>query len=105
IKHPMDLGSMTKKLKGLAYKSKQDFYDATMTNLNNGVPTGPLVLQPHNVIGGGESTDWCTVKMKVYDMRYCACCRWEGEMIVQVRAYIDTDLLQRAVTGASKDVR
>ncbi|KAJ6019034.1 hypothetical protein N7499_009812 [Penicillium canescens] len=27
IKHPMDLGSMTKKLKGLQYKSKQDFVD------------------------------------------------------------------------------
>ncbi|KAI9823289.1 MAG: Transcriptional activator spt7 [Thelocarpon impressellum] len=27
IKHPMDLGSMTKKLKSLAYKSKQDFVD------------------------------------------------------------------------------
>ncbi|KAJ5174417.1 uncharacterized protein N7482_000294 [Penicillium canariense] len=27
IKHPMDLGTMTKKLKGLQYKSKQDFVD------------------------------------------------------------------------------
>ncbi|KAJ5132845.1 hypothetical protein N7448_007003 [Penicillium atrosanguineum] len=27
IKHPMDLGSMTKKLKGLQYRSKQDFVD------------------------------------------------------------------------------
>ncbi|KAJ5760987.1 hypothetical protein N7520_008143 [Penicillium odoratum] len=27
IKHPMDLGSMTKKLKGLQYRSKEDFVD------------------------------------------------------------------------------
>ncbi|KAJ5721782.1 uncharacterized protein N7483_009716 [Penicillium malachiteum] len=27
IKHPMDLGSMTKKLKGIQYRSKQDFVD------------------------------------------------------------------------------
>ncbi|KAJ5104119.1 hypothetical protein N7532_004648 [Penicillium argentinense] len=27
IKHPMDLGTMTKKLKGLQYRSKQDFVD------------------------------------------------------------------------------
>ncbi|KAI9844904.1 MAG: Transcriptional activator spt7 [Sclerophora amabilis] len=27
IKHPMDLGSMTKKLKSISYKSKQDFVD------------------------------------------------------------------------------
>ncbi|KAI9822493.1 MAG: Transcriptional activator spt7 [Pycnora praestabilis] len=27
IKHPMDLGSMTKKLKGIQYKSKQEFVD------------------------------------------------------------------------------
>ena len=30
IKHPMDLGTMTKKLRGLSYKSKKDFVDDLM---------------------------------------------------------------------------
>lgn len=68
-----------------------------------------------NVIGGGEGEEWCTVEMvnegktrseDRYDQTYAWCCRWalqEGEWrIVQVRAYLDTGLVDRVVAANEK---
>jgi len=89
------------------YNSKQAFLDATFQVLNKKVLGGPLRLRTINVIGGGDS-DWATVEMEAidakcnngmtYDMRYCWVVRFgQDGLIEQVRAYIDTDLLVRAI--------
>ncbi|KAK5944042.1 hypothetical protein PMZ80_003323 [Knufia obscura] len=90
-----------------SYSSKQDFLDATFQVLNKKVLGGPLKLRIVNVVGGGDS-DWATVEMEAidakckngmtYDMRYCWMVRFGSTgMIEQVRAYLDTDLLARAI--------
>lgn len=90
-----------------SFDSKQDFLDATIQVLNKKVLGGPLRMKTTNVVGGGES-DWATIEMEaidakckngmIYDMRYCWVVRFgHNGMIEQVRAYLDTDLLARAI--------
>ena len=96
------------------YNSKQEFIDATLSVLGNQVLKEPLRMQPHNAVVGSPSEDGgqqAVVEMKAvdaecrngmtYDMTYCWVCTFidvEGEKkISRVRAYIDTDLLTRAV--------
>ncbi|EXJ67237.1 uncharacterized protein A1O5_09884 [Cladophialophora psammophila CBS 110553] len=102
------------------YTSKQDFMENTLKVLRERVLTEPLRLQVRNVVvsGGGESEGqgegkdeeidgdavvelealdaWCKNGL-AYDMRYCWVCKFAAGKIVQVRAYIDTDLLTRAM--------
>jgi len=90
-----------------SYKSKQEFLDATIEVLRNKVLTGPLSFKPVTVLGGGDS-EWATVEMEAidakcrngmtYDMRYCWLVRFgDNDKIEQVKAYLDTDLLVRAI--------
>lgn len=90
------------------YDSKQAFLDATIEVLNGKVLDGPLLLRTVNVVGGGSESEWATVELEaidakcrngmVYDMRYCWNVRFgKDDMIEQVRAFLDTDLLERAI--------
>lgn len=90
-----------------SYSSKQEFLDATIQILNNKVLGGPLRFRPINVVGGGEDNQ-ATVELEAidatckngmtYDMRYCWIVRFGGSgKIDKVRAYLDTDLLARAI--------
>jgi len=88
------------------YNSKQAFLDATIEVLNKKVLGGPLLMRITNVAVGG---DYATVELEAidakckngmtYDMRYCWVVRFgkESGLIEEVRAYIDTDLLSRAI--------
>jgi ketosteroid isomerase-like protein len=79
-------------------------------------PLAPMKQVVTNIIGGGESEDWCVVEMvnegrtksgERYDQTYAWCCRWEqrdGEWrIVQVRAYLDSGLVDRVVAAGEKE--
>ncbi|KIY02668.1 uncharacterized protein Z520_01133 [Fonsecaea multimorphosa CBS 102226] len=100
------------------YTSKQDFIDNTLKVLRERVLTEPLRLGVRHVIvspvgeEGKEGKDEeiegeVVVELEAldavcrnglpYDMRYCWICKFARGKIVQVRAYLDTDLLTRAI--------
>ncbi|KAF5346971.1 hypothetical protein D9758_010120 [Tetrapyrgos nigripes] len=73
-------------------------------------PSTPMNFKAHDIIGGGPDEEWCTVEMKNegkarngmrYDQTYAWCVRWakDEERIVQVRAYVDSGLVDRIVEG------
>ena len=89
------------------WPSKKAFTDATLEILNNKVLAGPLCFKPVHVIAGADG-EWANVEMEAmdakckngmpYDMRYCWNVRFGSSgKIEQVRAYIDTDLLAKAM--------
>ncbi|KAK0272638.1 hypothetical protein LTR91_017865 [Friedmanniomyces endolithicus] len=67
----------------------------------------PLALKVVNVVGGGADQDWATVELEAngvckngmsYPQRYAWVMRFdESGTIVQVRAYLDSALVQKAV--------
>ncbi|EXJ59796.1 hypothetical protein A1O7_03943 [Cladophialophora yegresii CBS 114405] len=94
------------------YTGKQDFVDNTLKVLRERVLTEPLRLEVSNVIGTleGEGDDIhgeVAVELAAveavckngltYDMRYAWICKFQRGRIVRVRAYLDTDLLTRAM--------
>ena len=100
---------MSQSTLGGTYHSKSAFREKTMGRLAPLLDQStPMRITPHNVIGGGDSDEWCTVEMKNegkanngmrYDQTYAWCVRWKQneELIVQVRAYLDTGLVDRLV--------
>ncbi|KIW74838.1 hypothetical protein Z517_11608 [Fonsecaea pedrosoi CBS 271.37] len=101
------------------YTSRQEFLDNTLKVLRERVLTEPLRLEVRNIVvsstasGGGEegkdeeidgdvvveleALDATCKNGLPYDMRYCWVCKFAHGKIVQVRAYLDTDLLTRAL--------
>lgn len=96
------------------YTNKQAFVDATLSLLRDRVLTEALRIEVFRVIGGGPDSDWAAVQLRAaegtrcknglpYDMQYCWTCRFgkdggpEEGKIVEVIAYLDTDLLSRAI--------
>lgn len=90
------------------YASKKAFLDATIEVLNGKVLDGPLLLRTVNVIGGGSESEWAAVELEAidakcrngmtYDMHYCWNVRFgKNDKIEQVRAFIDTGLLDKAI--------
>lgn len=89
------------------YSTRDDFVKNTITVLREKVLTEPLRLRVLSVTGGGDGADWSTVEMEAidakckngltYDMRYCWVIRWQEETMVEVRAYLDTELLTKAI--------
>jgi len=88
------------------YHDKADFQKRTLGVLNDNVLKEPLRVYVVNVQGGGES-DQAAVELKAdsvcknglkYDMTYCWVLKFNTDrQIERVRAYIDTDLLTRAI--------
>jgi ketosteroid isomerase-like protein len=80
------------------YHSKHEFTSATFGKLGQVLPQGArLVVQ--NVLMDG---DWAVVELRSmasakngmrFDNRYCWLCRFEGDQIVEVRAYLDSWLV------------
>jgi len=71
-------------------------------------PSTPMLLKIKNIIGGGEDEEWCTVEMENegkckngmdYNQRYSWNVRWEGNVVIEVRAYLDTALLRDVIEG------
>lgn len=96
------------------YTSLHSFLDATIQVLGNDVLKEPLRLQVKNVIAmpvsGGTyavvelaAVDAECQNGMTYNMKYCWVVRYDDdEKIVEARAYLDTDLLRRAIEGNRK---
>ena len=110
------------------YDSLSHFLEETLSLLGTSVLTAPLRINAYNVIVAAPSTDGkqqAVVEMNAidakcqdgmtYDMTYCWVCTFVdssgqgegkqgigGRMIGKVRAYIDTDLLTRAIAHNHK---
>ena len=86
------------------YHSKADFRAHTFARLNTVLREGILLRVTH-VIAHGE---WAVVELqalstalngKPFDNRYCWVIRFDGEFIVEVRAYLDSALVQKLIDG------
>jgi ketosteroid isomerase-like protein len=86
------------------YRSKQDFHAHTFARLNRILPGGTQ-LHVEQVLTDG---DWAVVELRShatarngmrFDNRYCWVMRFAGHTIVEVRAYLDSALVQRLIDG------
>ncbi len=91
------------------YHSKQEFLAGTFAKLHKVLPDGTQ-LSTRNILIDG---DWAIVELRSmataldgmrFDNHYCWLCRFEGETIVEVRAYLDSwlvgELFRRNPLGA-----
>jgi ketosteroid isomerase-like protein len=84
------------------YLSKDEFRAHTFTRLNKILPGGAQ-LHVQSILTDG---DWAIVELRSYavaksgmrfDNRYCWVIRFKDEMIVEVRAYLDSALVQKLI--------
>ena len=100
------------------YHSKADFVAHTFEKLNKVLAQGTQLHVEHALISG----DWAVVELHSlataknglrFDNRYCWVCRFSGDKIVAVRAYLDSALVARLfqenpiseAAGASGDAK
>jgi uncharacterized protein len=85
-----------------AYKTKADFLAHTLHRLNK-LLTGDLVLNVDHIMVSGdtaavEMTSASTARNgKPYVNRYCWIARFEGGVIKEVRAYLDSFLVHQTI--------
>lgn len=84
------------------YQSKEQFFSNTFAKLNKVLPGGAQ-LNVENVLTSG---DWAVVELRSiaiarngmrFDNRYCWVVRFENGSIVQVRAYLDSAMVQKLI--------
>jgi uncharacterized protein len=82
------------------YRSKAEFQQHTFAKLAKVLPSGTQLHVTSLVTSG----DWAVVELQSmatakngmrFDNRYCWVCRFDGGKIVEVRAYLDSALVQR----------
>jgi ketosteroid isomerase-like protein len=82
------------------YHSKPDFLAHTFEQLAKVLPQGAQLHVEHALVAG----DWAVVELHSlataknglrFDNRYCWVCRFSGDKIVEVRAYLDSALVAR----------
>ncbi len=82
------------------FLSKADFVAHTFAKLAKVLPQGTQ-LHVENIL---QSGDWAVVELRSlataknglrFDNRYCWVCRFVGDTIVEVRAYLDSALVAR----------
>jgi hypothetical protein len=82
------------------YLSKKAFIDGTFAKLAKVLPQGTELYVEHILVSG----DWAVVELHSlatakngfrFDNRYCWVCRFAGDKIVEVRAYLDSALVAR----------
>jgi uncharacterized protein len=82
------------------YHSKADFRAHTFARLAKVLPRGAELHVEHALVSG----DWAVVELHSlatakngfrFDNRYCWVCRFSGDKIVEVRAYLDSALVAR----------
>ena len=80
------------------YHSKADFLAHTFEKLGKVLPQGTQLHVEHALVSG----DWAVVELHSlataknglrFDNRYCWVCRFSGDKIVEVRAYLDSALV------------
>lgn len=84
------------------YFSKGEFLDHTFARLNRILLDGTQLRVQHVLTDG----DWAVVELRSFatakngmsfDNRYCWVMRFEEDLIVEVRAYLDSALVQRLI--------
>ncbi|KUI69007.1 hypothetical protein VM1G_04337 [Cytospora mali] len=87
------------------YDSKASFLSTSVARIG-AVLEGPMKLQVRSIIGGDEE-EWAVIEMvaqsrckngMVYDNTYSWSTRWDDGKIVEVRAYLDGLLLNKALS-------
>ncbi len=82
------------------YHSKADFLAHTFEKLDKVLPQGAQLHVEHALVSG----DWAIVELHSFavaknglrfDNRYCWVCRFSGDKVVEVRAYLDSALVAR----------
>jgi ketosteroid isomerase-like protein len=82
------------------YYSKADFIAGTFEKLNKILPGGTQLHCTNTLI----CDDWAIVELASlatakngmrFDNKYCWLTRWENKLIVEVRAYLDSAMVQR----------
>jgi ketosteroid isomerase-like protein len=82
------------------YHSKADFLAGTFDKLAKVLPHGTQLHVTHTMVCG----DWAIVELASlataknglrFDNKYCWLCKFENELIVVVRAYLDSAMVQR----------
>lgn len=82
------------------YRSKAEFREATFARLAQVLPEGAQLRVTHLLVCG----DWAVVELRSdatarnglrFDNRYCWVCRFSEGRIIEVRAYLDSALVQR----------
>ena len=82
------------------YHSKADFLSHTFEKLAEVLPQGTQLQVQDALLSG----DWGVVELRSlataknglrFDNRYCWVCRFSGDKIVEVRAYLDSALVAR----------
>jgi ketosteroid isomerase-like protein len=80
------------------YHNKQEFIDATFGRLA-GVLVGGVKLEVQHLFIDGETTivelrsTSTTIEGAAFANTYCWVCRFDGDTIVQVRAYLDSTMV------------
>jgi len=94
------------------YPDKQTFLSTSAARIA-AVLDGPMKLHVTSVIGG-EVEEWAVIEMAseakckngmIYNNTYSWSTRWEDGKIVEVRAYLDGLLLNRALAENDKSER
>jgi ketosteroid isomerase-like protein len=84
------------------YNSKSEFTSKTFARLGK-VMSGPMALELQSVLVDGDTA---AVELKAnasakngspFKNEYCWVCRFEGEKIVEVRAYLDSALVNKVL--------
>jgi ketosteroid isomerase-like protein len=82
------------------YRSKADFIAGTFHKLGKVLPHGTQLHVTHAMVSG----DWAIVELASlataknglrFDNKYCWLCKFENKLIVIVRAYLDSAMVQR----------
>jgi uncharacterized protein len=84
------------------YHNKQDFIDATFDRLG-GVLQGGVKLDVEHLYVDGDTTiaellsTSTTNEGASFDNRYCRVCRFDGDTIAEVRAYLDSMMVDYTI--------
>jgi ketosteroid isomerase-like protein len=84
------------------YHNKQEFIDATFGRLD-GVLQGGVKLEVEHLYVDGDTTiaellsTSTTNEGASFSNRYCWVCRFHGDMIVEVRAYLDSTMVDYTI--------
>ena len=80
------------------YRSKKAFVAGTFAKLDRVLPQGAELHTEHVIVNGDEAVvelhSLATAKNGMrFDNRYCWVCRFAGDKIVEVRAYLDSAMV------------
>ncbi len=84
------------------YETKKDFIQHTFQRLNNVLRDGVIlkvkniIVQDNNAVVELESESTAKNGM-LFNNTYCWVCRFDNDLIIEVRAYVDSALVERVI--------